>query len=246
MKNRKGFTIVELVIVIAVIAILAAVLIPTFSGIIQKANESAAMQEARAALSGVIAMSKSGEVTEGTAFVSSGSTFYYRNNSLDAANEGTIDLTPKAVAVNNEYYVLNDKGTEAIRFSDDAHAVKVLSTLGYEVTTDTIAKTSFNGYIFDTEAITSKPNVITQYTVTDGSTTYYVLVANQTVYQAEVTEANYNNGDHGVAIMEPGIAYVSTAAAAANKPFADASTHTSFQLLFNPDFSENVIVVIPD
>ena len=39
--NKKGFTIVELVIVIAVIAILAAVLIPTFSGIIARANLSA-------------------------------------------------------------------------------------------------------------------------------------------------------------------------------------------------------------
>ena len=38
--NKKGFTIVELVIVIAVIAILAAVLIPTFAGIISKANLS--------------------------------------------------------------------------------------------------------------------------------------------------------------------------------------------------------------
>ena len=38
--NKKGFTIVELVIVIAVIAILAAVLIPTFSGIIRRANIS--------------------------------------------------------------------------------------------------------------------------------------------------------------------------------------------------------------
>ena len=38
--NRKGFTIVELVIVIAVIAILSAVLIPTFSNLIRKANIS--------------------------------------------------------------------------------------------------------------------------------------------------------------------------------------------------------------
>ena len=45
-NNRKGFTTVELVIVIAVIAILAAVLIPTFSNLINKANESAALQEA--------------------------------------------------------------------------------------------------------------------------------------------------------------------------------------------------------
>ncbi len=50
MKNRKGFTIVELVIVIAVIAILAAVLIPTFSGVIGKANQSAAQQTATNAL----------------------------------------------------------------------------------------------------------------------------------------------------------------------------------------------------
>ena len=47
--NKKGFTIVELVVVIAVIAILAAVLIPTFSNFVDKANKSKAMQEAKAA-----------------------------------------------------------------------------------------------------------------------------------------------------------------------------------------------------
>ena len=46
-KTKKGFTITELVIVIAVIAILAAVLIPTFSNVIKNANESVALQEAR-------------------------------------------------------------------------------------------------------------------------------------------------------------------------------------------------------
>ncbi len=47
MKNmkKKGFTIVELVIVIAVIAILAAVLIPTFASVIDNAKESSAGQE---------------------------------------------------------------------------------------------------------------------------------------------------------------------------------------------------------
>ena len=39
-STKKGFTIVELVIVIAIIAILAAVLIPTFASLIQKANVS--------------------------------------------------------------------------------------------------------------------------------------------------------------------------------------------------------------
>jgi len=46
-NNRKGFTIVELVIVIAVIAILAAVLIPTFASLIKKANMSVDMQMVR-------------------------------------------------------------------------------------------------------------------------------------------------------------------------------------------------------
>lgn len=47
--NKKGFTIVELVIVIAVIAVLAGVMIPTFTGILNTAHESAALQEATAA-----------------------------------------------------------------------------------------------------------------------------------------------------------------------------------------------------
>ena len=46
-NNKKGFTIVELVIVIAVIAILAGVLIPTFAGIVKKANLSADQQAVR-------------------------------------------------------------------------------------------------------------------------------------------------------------------------------------------------------
>ena len=45
--NKRGFTIVELVIVIAVIAILAGVMIPTFSAIVDKAQKSAILQEAK-------------------------------------------------------------------------------------------------------------------------------------------------------------------------------------------------------
>lgn len=45
--NKKGFTITELVIVIAVIAILAAVLIPTFVSLVKKANLSSDIQSVR-------------------------------------------------------------------------------------------------------------------------------------------------------------------------------------------------------
>ena len=46
-RNRKGFTIVELSIVIAVIAILAAVMIPTFANIVGKAKNNAALNNAK-------------------------------------------------------------------------------------------------------------------------------------------------------------------------------------------------------
>ena len=46
-KNRKGFTIVELVIVIAVIGILSAILIPTFSNLVKQANETALQENLR-------------------------------------------------------------------------------------------------------------------------------------------------------------------------------------------------------
>lgn len=61
-NNRKGFTIVELVIVIAVIAILAGVLIPTFAGVTNKAKDSKALQEAKNAYTADLA-TLNGQVT---------------------------------------------------------------------------------------------------------------------------------------------------------------------------------------
>ena len=65
-NNKKGFTIVELVIVIAVIAILAAVLIPTFSGVIGKANQSAAQQTATNALKAGLLMTNTASLPADT------------------------------------------------------------------------------------------------------------------------------------------------------------------------------------
>ena len=66
--NKKGFTIVELVIVIAVIAILAAVLIPVFSNVIEKANNSNITQEVNAALKLVLA-EENGQLSYSSTYV---------------------------------------------------------------------------------------------------------------------------------------------------------------------------------
>ena len=69
-SNKKGFTIVELVIVIAVIGILATVLIPTFSSVVEKANESAALQELKSAYTIALAEAiKDGSVGTETVYV---------------------------------------------------------------------------------------------------------------------------------------------------------------------------------
>nr|MBE6544552.1 type II secretion system protein [Oscillospiraceae bacterium] len=63
-QNRKAFTIVELVIVIAVIGILAAVLIPTFAGIIGNANKSADQSVAATLTTQLRLHSIDGEITD--------------------------------------------------------------------------------------------------------------------------------------------------------------------------------------
>jgi prepilin-type N-terminal cleavage/methylation domain-containing protein len=45
LKNRKGFTLIELIIVIVIIAVLAAIAIPIVSGFVGRANRSAAIAE---------------------------------------------------------------------------------------------------------------------------------------------------------------------------------------------------------
>lgn len=69
-KNKKGFTLVEVIVVIAIIAILAAVTIPTLIGFVNKAEEAEVLSDARAVLIAVQAEAMSsgeeftGAVTE--------------------------------------------------------------------------------------------------------------------------------------------------------------------------------------
>lgn len=49
-ENKKGFTLVELIVVLVILAILAAILIPTLTGYIDKANEKKVIAEARMTL----------------------------------------------------------------------------------------------------------------------------------------------------------------------------------------------------
>lgn len=47
LKNRKGFTLVELIVVLVILAVLAALLVPALTGYIDKANKQAVIAETR-------------------------------------------------------------------------------------------------------------------------------------------------------------------------------------------------------
>ena len=102
--NKKGFTIVELVIVIAVIAILAAVLIPNLSRLVGKANESKALQEARNTVSSM-ELEEDGQMPEGTYYIKSGKYYVTVENQQVVANSVTATAPAELGA---RLYVGND------------------------------------------------------------------------------------------------------------------------------------------
>ena len=113
--TKKGFTLVELVIVIAIIAILAAVLIPTFSGVVKKANESKALQSARncyteltAEYEGDLTKTTSGDaITEGTAITETGVTSATVTHNGTTVSKIVFKVTFSANNIYTVTYTLN-------------------------------------------------------------------------------------------------------------------------------------------
>ena len=144
LNNKKGFTIVELVIVIAVIGILAGVLIPTFSSVIDSAKESSALQEAKATLENVLAVNN-GSIATKTKFVicdvaKDGSkatvkyTYNYENSKLNLVDNVKEFTDTDTIYVNTELvkFVTNSK-TELESF-DGAGEILVKAVFGVDST----------------------------------------------------------------------------------------------------------------
>ncbi len=130
LNKKKGFTIVELVIVIAIIAILAAVLIPTFASLIRKANESADIQACRQ-MNTYLAVN---EVTEGKSILE-----VYR--SLKDGGMSAKDYRPLVT----DRYFFWDSTLNRIVYTDSTY--KVLFPEDYTTATNTNGWFSLSGEI---------------------------------------------------------------------------------------------------
>ena len=69
--NKKGFTIMEMLIVVAIIAVLVAIAIPTFNGALEKSKEAADVANVRAVYAELVVAN----LTENTAYPDTDATF---------------------------------------------------------------------------------------------------------------------------------------------------------------------------
>lgn len=121
-ENKKGFTLAELLIVVAIIAVLVAISIPIFTGQLNKAREATDAANIRAAYAEAAAASLENDGAETTktskAMTGTRNSWTYvtekiGGQSLPAvtkgqvvevkvATDGTVTLTPKAAPANGQ------------------------------------------------------------------------------------------------------------------------------------------------
>lgn len=106
-RSKKGFTLAELLIVVAVIAILVAIAIPVFKSQLDKATEQVAAANERAAASMAIADYMLDENVES----GDGATYYY---AIDGKQNMTkVDAQPSSGAYVTVEIGTNDKVTSS-------------------------------------------------------------------------------------------------------------------------------------
>jgi prepilin-type N-terminal cleavage/methylation domain-containing protein len=109
-NNKKGFTLIEVIVVLVILAILAAIAIPALTGYIDEANKRAVISEGHTVLVGIQALASTSYGDGETPFVGSGATdaTKYFSKATNTSSPFTgITLTTAGVSKFNELSGMN-------------------------------------------------------------------------------------------------------------------------------------------
>lgn len=133
-ENKKGFTLVELIVVLVILAILAALLVPALTGYIDRAKDKAIIAETRQTV-----MAAQTLIDEAYAKVDAKTKI-----TVEGEATGTsIDVTKEAIAKLAELSVAN---IGAITTDDEGHLKSLVYTKGSKTCTYDSTKTGDEKY----------------------------------------------------------------------------------------------------
>lgn len=137
LKDRKGFTLVELIVVLVILAILAALLIPALTGYIDKANKEKVIAECRMAVMAVQTESTTIYGAKGKVIASDDFTAAEKETIRSLAEvsghwEATVNESGKVVSLtyeNTNWHVVYtaSTGTAAATYSDPVQQAQTIT-----------------------------------------------------------------------------------------------------------------------
>jgi len=138
-NNKKGFTLAELLIVVAIIAVLVAIAIPVFTSQLEKSRESTDLSNARAAYAEVTASILDGglNTANNTMTISGGHTATYAEALTAGAGTYTVTVAAFPIAQTQTGWTVADANVAGVAVTGTPVHTTAGSTLTFTYTVTT-------------------------------------------------------------------------------------------------------------